>query len=236
MATLVFDIETVGEDFATLDEASQDVLTRWLKRDAANESDYERGLETLKNGLGFSPLTGFVVAIGVYDPDRARGAVYFQAPQAEIAEYELDGFKYCVKTEVELLSTFWDIAQKYDEFVTFNGRAFDVPFLMIRSAAHHIKPSKNLIAQRYLDKQFRGVRHIDLCDQLSFYGASWRKPSLHMVCRTFNIESPKAQGVTGDDVAELYRQREFEKIAHYNARDLRATTAVFTRWKDFLYS
>jgi DNA polymerase elongation subunit (family B) len=195
MATLVFDIETVGENFETLDKASQDVLTRWIKREAASEADYERGLETLKNGLGFSPLTGFVVAIGVYDPDRARGAVYFQAPDASIADHEHDGFKYCVKTEAELLRTFWEIAEKYDEFVTFNGRAFDVPFLMIRSAVHHSKPSKNLISQRYLDKQFRGVRHIDLCDQLSFYGASWRKPSLHMVCRAFDLESPKVSAL-----------------------------------------
>ncbi len=32
MPTLVFDIETVGEDFDTLDETSQDVLTCWIKR------------------------------------------------------------------------------------------------------------------------------------------------------------------------------------------------------------
>jgi hypothetical protein len=34
MATLVFDIETVGEDFDALDETSQDVLTRWIKKES----------------------------------------------------------------------------------------------------------------------------------------------------------------------------------------------------------
>jgi hypothetical protein len=33
MATLVFDIETVGEDFDTLDETSQESLTCWIKHD-----------------------------------------------------------------------------------------------------------------------------------------------------------------------------------------------------------
>jgi DNA polymerase elongation subunit (family B) len=234
MPTLIFDIETVGEDFDSLDHASQDVLTRWIKRDAETDESYQHSLENLKNGMGFSPLTGFIVAIGVYDPDRERGAVYFQAPGQEIVDTEVDGFKYQTKTEPELLQIFWEIATKYSQFVTFNGRAFDVPFLMMRSAVHHIKPTKNLIAQRYLERQYAGVRHVDLCDQLSFYGASWRKPSLHLVCRAFGIESPKAQGVTGDDVAKLYRANEFETIARYNARDLIATAEVFKRWKEFL--
>jgi uncharacterized protein YprB with RNaseH-like and TPR domain len=51
-------------------------------------------------------------------------------------------------------------------FITFNGRSFDAPFLIVRSAVHRIKPSVNLIPNRY-DKY-----HIDLFDQLSFYGVS----------------------------------------------------------------
>lgn len=236
MATLIFDIETVGEDFDTLDEASRHILTRWIKEQSANDDEkYQHSLETLKNGLGFSPLTGFIAAIGVYDLERSRGAVYFQAPTGRPPENrEIDGFKYAAKTEPEMLQTFWKICEKYDEFVTFNGRCFDVPFLMIRSAAHRMRPSKNLIAQRYLDRQFRGIRHIDLCDQLSFYGALPRRPSLHLVCRTFGIESPKVQGVTGDDVAGLYRAGKYEDIARYNARDLVATAEAFRRWKEFL--
>lgn len=234
MSTLIFDIETVGEDFDLLDHASQDVLTRWIRREAETDERYQHSLETLKKGMGFSPLTGWVAAIGVYDLERSRGAVYFQAPGLTAIEQEIDGFKYIIKTEPELLKKFWEIVEKYDEFVTFNGRSFDVPFLMIRSAVHGIRPSKNLIAQRYLERQFRGVRHIDLCDQLSFYGALWRKPSLHLVCRSFGIESPKTQGITGDDVSALYRLGKFEDIARYNARDLVATARVYERWKTLL--
>jgi len=63
MSTLIFDIETVGEDFDRLDETSQDVLTRWITREAESSEQYAAALADLKNGMGFSPLTGQIVAI-----------------------------------------------------------------------------------------------------------------------------------------------------------------------------
>ena len=53
---LVIDIETIGEDFDTLDHATQENLTRWIKRDSESDEEYKMALEDLKNGLGFSPL------------------------------------------------------------------------------------------------------------------------------------------------------------------------------------
>ena len=64
---LIFDIETIGVDFDSLDETTQDSLTRWIKKESTGEEDYQVALEELKNGLGFSPLTGEIVAIGVLD-------------------------------------------------------------------------------------------------------------------------------------------------------------------------
>ena len=80
MSKLIFDIETVGESFDSLDEITQNVLTRWLEKESMDERDYKIALENLKNDLGFSPLTSEIVAIGVLDADKDRGAVYFQAP------------------------------------------------------------------------------------------------------------------------------------------------------------
>jgi hypothetical protein len=57
MPTLIFDIETIGENFDELDETSQEVLTRWIKKDATSEEQYQHSLESVKNGLGFSPLS-----------------------------------------------------------------------------------------------------------------------------------------------------------------------------------
>jgi hypothetical protein len=69
-------------------------------------------------------------------------------------------------------------------------------------------------------------------DQLSFYGAS-RKGSLHAFCRAFGIESPKAGGVMGDDVAMLYKEKKFAEIAKYNIGDIRATRELYQHWKNY---
>jgi len=120
--------ETIGEDYETLDETTQEVLTRWIKKESDSDDEYGKALADLKNGLGFSPLTGQIVAIGVYDVEKDKGAVYFQAPDGSV-ETQRKMNKIPVLSEKEMLEQFWNLAEKYDEFVSFNGRGFDVLFL-----------------------------------------------------------------------------------------------------------
>src|SRR3989338_5999445 len=170
MAKLIFDIETIGENFDALDETTQETLTRWIKKELGGVGeDYEEALTDLKNGLGFSPLTGETVAIGVLDADTNQGAVYFQAPGEKIEDFEEEGVKYRAMNEKRMLEQFWQLAKLYSEFVTFNGRGFDAPFLMIRSAIHKVQPTQDLMEGRYLYQQ-KSCRHVDLQDQLTFYG------------------------------------------------------------------
>lgn len=235
MSKLIFDIETIGEDFEKLDETTQDALTRWIKKEARDEEGYMAALEELKNGLGFSPLTGEVVAIGVLDADQEKGAVYYQHPGQSGEEEEEGGIKLKALSEKEMLEKFWELAKQYDEFVTFNGRGFDVPFLMVRSAIHGLRPPKDLLSNRYLSLQKFGAKHIDLLDQLTFYGAVYRnRGNLHMWTRAFGIASPKADGVTGDDVGRLFKENKFIEIARYNIGDLRATRALYQYWEKYL--
>ena len=45
MSALIFDIETIGEDFNSLDVTTQEVLTRWIKKESQNNAEYEKLLE-----------------------------------------------------------------------------------------------------------------------------------------------------------------------------------------------
>jgi len=222
MPKLVFDIETIGEDFDELDETTQEVLTRWTE----NEQD----LEYLKQGLGFSPLTGEIVAIGILDVDTNKGAVYYQAPGKKIKDSEKNNIKFRVMSESAMLKKFWEIIKNYQQIIGFNSRSFDAPFIIIRSAIHKIKPSLNLMPYRYAQDSI----HIDLLDQLSFYGAVRKKGNLHLWSRAFSIESPKAQGVTGDDVAQLFKDKKYLDIANYNVRDLQATLELYKIWEEYI--
>lgn len=230
---LVFDIETVGEDFNKLDDTTQEVLTRWIKKEFEAGEDYEMALEDMKDGLGFSPLTGEIVAIGVLDCEKNQGAVYYQAPGEKNEEFSEDGIKFKQMTEKEMLENFWAGAKEYNTFATFNGRGFDAPFLAIRSAIHGVRPTRDLMEGRYAYQQ-KNCRHVDLMDELTFYGAVRRKGSLHLWSRAFGIKSPKADGVTGDDVSRLFREKKFLDIAKYNVGDLRATKELYERWTSYL--
>ena len=231
---LVIDIETIGEDFDGLDAATQENLTRWIKRDSDNEEEYKLALQDLKRGLGFSPLTGEIVAIGVLDYHKNEGAVYYQAPGQKNAEIKEDGISFKQMTEEDMLRRFWELASRYEVFITFNGRAFDIPFIMIRSAIKGVRPTKDLMRGRYLYQNNPEALHIDLAEQLSFYGAVRRKGSLHLWSRAFGITSPKSGGVTGDDVGPLFKKKKFLEIARYNVGDIRATRELHERWEKYL--
>jgi len=231
MSTLIFDIETVGEDWGLLDTTTKSVLTRWVDKTARTPEERKVMHEDVEAGLGFSPLTGYAVAIGLYDLERERGVVYYTGHGDSVDE-ESDKYTYKQRTESEMLHEFWEGVKHYDTFVTFNGRAFDVPFLLHRSVVHGVSPTKNLMEGRYPSQQ-KTCRHVDLQDELTFFGAMHRRPSLHLFCRAYGIESPKGE-VGGDDVAELFANKKFRDIARYNARDVIATTALYQRWKEYL--
>lgn len=233
MNYLVIDIETIGKQYDKLDEQSRKYLRGWAERDASSEDEIERELENIKKGLPLSPFLGEIVAIGVID-SRDKGAVYFRADEdASIVDSQDGDVQYRPGTEKEILQRFWHVAAEYKDFVTFNGRGFDVPYLMIRSAIKGIRPSVNLMSNRYLGLQ-RGARHFDLQDLLSFYGALWKRPKLHFVTEAFGIESPKKGGMDGEEVPQAFADKRYLEIARYCMDDVRATKKLFEIWHEYL--
>jgi len=220
MKRIIFDIETIGKDFDTLDENIQNYLLQW--------ADTEEKEEEIKERLGLSPVTGEIVAIGLLDPDTMKGKVYFQAPEDEpFLPFEEDGIWYETGTEEEILIKFWNDVKDCDQIITFNGRSFDCPFILIRSALYKIKPSRELMPNRYNNS------HTDLLDQLTFFGAT-RKYRLDIWCRFFGIKSPKEEGITGLNIKDLFQQGQYIEIARYCARDLIATKQLFDYWDRYI--
>ena len=169
--------------------------------------------------------------------DEIRWAVDYSKEELceKIEELEEDGIKFKQMTEKEMLENFWKGAEKYQEFISFNGRGFDVPFMAVRSAMHKIKPTKDLMNNRYLNSQRFDAKHIDLFDQLNFYGAIFRRRgNLHLWSRIFGIKSPKADGITGDDVSALFKEKKFLDIAKYNVGDIRATKELYEVWNEYI--
>ncbi|MEK7462415.1 MAG: ribonuclease H-like domain-containing protein, partial [Patescibacteria group bacterium] len=192
MATLVFDIETVPEPWENFDD--------YTKRQLTKSARSKEEIELVKNSLGLSPLTGSLVSLAMYDVERKRGAVYYVGDKKEEIFIESE-FVAKERTERGILEDFWEGALSYDVFVTFNGRAFDVPFLLHRSIVNGVTPTIAFNQQnRYLTRQTLPY-HVDLMDEFTMYGAMSKRPSLHLLLRAYGIESKKAE-VDGSQVAE----------------------------------
>ncbi len=221
MPKLIFDIETTGVDFDSLDETAQELLL-------VNAKD-EQEATMIREGLGFSPLTGRIVAIAVLNPDTDKGAAYYQQQNKE--REEVDGAMTLVPCtdEKEIIKRFWEVAGHYDQFITFNGHSFDCPYLMIRSAINKVKAPVNLMGYRFGDKP-----HFDIYDKITNYGAVRFKRSLHLWCQAFGIKSPKADGVDGNDVARLFKEKKCRDIARYCFGDLTATKELYEYWEKYM--
>ena len=220
MPRIIFDIETVGKDFESLDKPIQEYLLKYA------ETEDER--EEIKDRLSFYPLTAEIVTIGLLDPDTQKGFAFFQTSCDPLLPFEEDNVLYETGNEKEILEKFWNIIKDYKQFITFNGRGFDCPFILTRSAVHKIKPLRDLMPNRYNDT------HIDLLDQLTFYGASRRRFNLDMWCRTFGIKSPKEGGITGYEVKDLFKAGRHIDIAKYCVGDLRATRELLHYWETYI--
>src|SRR3989344_11571 len=218
---LIFDIETIGVEFDSLDDTSKEFLL--LNADNDEERDQ------IKEQLGFSPLTGQVVAIGIMNPDTEKGAVYFQDLSGKKEEQTDEKISYIAcADEKELLKEFWAAAAHYNQFVSFAGHSFDCPYLMVRSAVNNVKPTQLLLQNRY-----HSILHLDLLDRLTNFGAMRGKRSLHLWCQAFGIGSSKDKGVTGDDVAKLFKEKKYLDIAKYCYDDVKATKELFTYWDKY---
>ena len=220
MSKVVIDIETIGFDFEAYDQKSQEYLLKY----AQNEEEEE----DIKKRMSFYPLTGEVITIGMLNPETQKGYVLFCDQGEKTKKFEENGVVFEAGNEKEILEKFWNWVKNYDQAITFNGRGFDAPFLMMRSALNKVRPSKNLMGYRFDYKI-----HCDLLEQLTFYGAI-RKFSLDFYAKSFGIKSSKDEGIDGTMVGDLYKQKKYTEIAKYCARDLQTTAELYDYWEKYL--
>jgi DNA polymerase elongation subunit (family B) len=217
--TVVFDIETVGRPWLELDALQRERLTRY----AEDHEDFLRR----KEGGSLSPYSGKVIVIAMLNPETGRGAVWYEATAERHEEKSADGlFDLVGCPERDMLAEFWEKIEKFDRFVSFNGRSFDGPFLSVRSAVHGLSPSKNLSGYRYSLES-----HVDLLEVLTFHGTVSRdqSPSLHAACVAFGIPSPKSAEMHGYAVGDAYREGRLGDVAAYCRKDVEATAALFKK-------
>jgi len=224
---IVFDIETVGFDLENFSESQQEFLLRYAEKESDSEIK-EQKKEDAKRYLSLYPFTAKILSIGMLNTETEGSLVLYDGNNDDEVRVEEKNITYKNLSESEILKLFWNYISKTDKVITFNGRNFDIPFLMLRSAMLEIKPSLNLIHNRY-----NITHHIDLLDQFTFYGIT-RKFNLDFYCHAFGLTSPKSKGITGMEIKELYRAGRIKDIAVYCSEDVKATFGLYKIWEEYL--
>jgi 3'-5' exonuclease len=214
---IAFDIEVAGFPWEEVDEITRAYLLQRAKTEEDRASQPER--------TALYPGLGKIIAIGMWNLEKDRGLCLLEGKHAEQQDWKRvpnsDVFR---GSETELIERFWEVVErKRPRLVSFNGRYYDGPILMLRSAQLGLAPSLNLCGNR-----FNLTTHLDLTEVLSFHG-SWREQyKLDYWCRRFDIESPKGS-IDGSQVARAYREGRIEEIGEYCLRDTRATAQLFRK-------
>jgi hypothetical protein len=219
MKKLVIDIETVGLPWEELDPYVREYLIKGL-----SEGDAE---ETRRAG-GLSPFRGRIVAIGVINIDDGRSCALYEVPGQTEVVYERAGARtYISGSEKQILEKFWTFFENDSRFISFNGRQFDGPFLMIRSAIHGVVPKRDLVGYRY------GFHpNCDLREALNFFGTTNSRQfkfNLDLACKTFDVETSKGEGMDGRSVETKYLAHRHREIADYCLDDVRATAELYEK-------
>jgi predicted PolB exonuclease-like 3'-5' exonuclease len=219
MKKLVIDIETVGMPWEEHDSYVREYLIKGMN-EAEAEEEKRRG--------ALSPFTGRIVAIGVVNAETGRSCAMYEVPgQTEVITRKEGNRTMISGTEAQILEKFWDFLDKDDRFISFNGRQFDGPFLMIRSAIRGLQPKRDLIGNRY-----RFHPNCDLREVLNFNGTinpRQMRFNLDLACKAFGIVSSKTEGMDGRAVETLYRAGRHEDIALYCLEDVRATSELYLK-------
>jgi DNA polymerase elongation subunit (family B) len=202
-ATLVVDIETVGQDPETIPVRAREILLDV-------ETDEERS--KVLDCLGLDPCTGRIICIGVYwiELDKSRA--------------------YCHDDERELLATFWnDMGQiRPQKYVTFNGKSFDFPYINIRSAINGVPVPRDVVLDT---RRFSTERHFDVREVMTNY-ERYRKGTLEFFCEIFGVPSPK-NGINGKNVGEYFKAGKLDEIAKYCLGDCKATGQLYLKLRNY---
>jgi DNA polymerase elongation subunit (family B) len=118
--------------------------------------------------------------------------------------------------ETDLLEGFWahvDQNARTAQWITFNGKGFDVPFLQMRSVRCGVDAANTGLNNTY------PYSHDPHADLMKLWPQHY---TLDQLCGHLGIESPK-EDVDGSDVARLVEDGLMDTVARYCAADAAAT-------------
>lgn len=217
----IFDIETAPDErlvplaLKVAQARAEAKAKRWARSGSGSRAQFRSEAEgsggapeaDVLGEMSLSPVFGRIVAVGI---------LYWDEDEPQI---------WLGPDERRLLQAFWEAVEGCELFVSWNGLAFDLPWLYVRSMVQGVSPTAWISAARY---RWPGEsNHLDLFALLT----DWRgnrtkhlKLDLATVCQALGVKPPEGDGA---EVPKLWRRRDYEAIARHLASDLRATKGIW---------
>ncbi len=129
------------------------------------------------------------------------------------------------------------IESKNPRLVSFNGRGFDMPMLLLRAMRYNIsfpawfdQNNPQLNKSKWANYRYRYAEnfHLDLLDSMGSFGAV-RNLKLDTVCTMAGI--PGKYDVSGDQVTDLYYAGKLDTIREYCQSDVLNTYWLFLKYE-----
>lgn len=122
----------------------------------------------------------------------------------------------------------WDVYHQ-PQWVTFNGRSFDVPLMELAAFRYGISLPKWFKSDGYRTprNRYNSDAHLDLQDVLTNYGAARCNGGLNLVAQL--LGKPGKVGLTGDKVQQQHDDGNKKAISDYCRCDVLDTYFVFLR-------
>ena len=212
MAFAVFDVET---------RVDKHLLNQvyFAGQGLSDTEAFERYREDLlrRRDSDFFPITLHLpisIAIGNVGDDYVLHSVESLA---------LDGY-----SEEKLVREFWARSERFaGTLITFNGRRFDIPVLELTALRHGITAPVHFGEESLARNRDSGVRHFDLFDYLTNYGAVSLAGGMDLLLKMIGMAGKT--GMDGSMVQEYFEAGRLDEIHRYCRSDVVQTYFLFLR-------
>lgn len=133
------------------------------------------------------------------------------------------------ESEKAMIENFFRFIDKFKpRLVSFNGKNFDMPVLVLRALKHNINAAAYLDATDKWNNYKTRYSEIKHCDLLESLG-SGRGSRLDTICTMAGL--PGKYDINGSQVMELFYAKEHEKIHEYCESDTLNTYMLFLKYE-----
>ena len=132
--------------------------------------------------------------------------------------------------EEAMIRSFFNFIERFSpRLVSFNGKNFDLPVLVLRALKYNIKASAYLdtVSDKWNNykSRYNEQKHCDLFESLG----AWRGVRLDTVCAMADL--PGKYDTSGEQVMSLFYRNELEKIHEYCESDVLNTYMLFLKYE-----